>query len=211
MEAMATILARYPGRFAAVAGLLFFLSVPAQGAFYIYQGPNGERMMSDTPVPGYTLVTRRDTMKDAGHILADRPIETGGPTSFQAYIRTASQKYGVDPALVEAVIQVESGFNPNAVSRKGATGLMQLMQSTAAQYQVVNRFDPRQNINGGVRHLRYLLDYFNGEIPLVLAAYNAGKGAVERYQGIPPYPETRRYITKVLGFHSRFRKLRYGS
>ncbi|MDA0791422.1 MAG: lytic transglycosylase domain-containing protein [Proteobacteria bacterium] len=183
----------------------------AQAEFFIYQGPNGERMVSDRPVRGYSLVTRRDTVKDAGHILANRPIRPGGPARFKSYIRSASDRYGVDAALVEAVIAVESGFDPDAVSNRGATGLMQLMSATAQQYAVRDRFDPRQNINGGVQHLKHLLDRFDGDITLVLAAYNAGAGAVERYRGVPPFAETRRYIRKVLEHHSRYRALRYGS
>ncbi len=198
-------------RFTIVAFALLTLSPLSLAEFYVYQGAHGERMISDEPMSGYDLVSRRDTLKNAGHILANRPIATGGPLSFSGYIRDASTRYGVDPALVEAVIQVESGFDPNAVSRKGAAGLMQLMRDTATRYHVRDRFDPRQNINGGVHHLRQLLDRFNGELSLVLAAYNAGSGAVERYQGVPPFPETRRYIAKVLGFHSQYRKLRYGT
>lgn len=87
---------------------------------------------------------------------------------------------------------------------------MQVMTGTAFQYNVVDRFDPRQNINGGVRHLRDLMDHFDGEIPLVLAAYNAGAGAVKRHQGIPPYSETRRYVNKVLAIHNQYRKFWYG-
>ncbi len=182
-----------------------------QAEIYFYEGPNGERMVSDRPVRGYQLVNKRDSLANAGHILANRPISTGGPTRFAAYIKKASRQFGVDPALVEAVIQVESGFDPNAVSKKGATGLMQLMSATAKQYHVEDRHNPRQNINGGVEHLRRLLDRFDGEIPLVVAAYNAGASAVEKYNGIPPYPETRRYVSKVMSFHSEYRQLRYGA
>jgi len=205
--------------FPAVAILLLVLaqlcgSRQANAEIYIYQGPNGERLISDRPPaedPGsYHLVTKRDTLSNAGHILAKRPISTGGPTRFKQYIRAAGNQYNVDPALIEAVIQVESAFDPNAVSTKGATGLMQLMKGTANQYNVRNRFNPRENIYAGVKHLRYLLNRFDGEIPLVLAAYNAGATTVEKYNGIPPYPETRRYVIKVLGYHNRYRQNRYG-
>jgi soluble lytic murein transglycosylase len=113
-------------------------------------------------------------------------------------IRDISVRYGMDPALVEAVIRAESAFNPWAVSRKGARGLMQLMPHTAWALGVRNSFDPRQNIEGGVRHLRYLLDRYTGNLPLALAAYNAGEAAVDHYRGIPPYPETQQYVRKVL-------------
>ena len=178
---------------------------------YFYRGPNGERMASDRPVAGYQLIDRRDSLKNAGHILANHPISTGGPRKFQSYIHAASNRFGVDPALVQAVIQVESGFNPQAISTKGATGLMQLMVDTANRYQVNDRHNPRENINAGVEHLRNLMDKFNGDMTLAVAAYNAGASAVERYDGIPPYPETRRYVSKVMGFHSQYRQLSYGA
>lgn len=168
-------------------------------------------MISDRPVLGYQLVTKRDTTTNTGYTLANRPIQTGGPTEFKHHIRRASKQYGVDAALIEAVIQIESGFDPNTVSKKSATGLMQLMSATASRYVVRDRFDPRQNINAGVQHLRHLIDRFDGEITLVLAAYNAGAGAVDKHRGVPPYPETKRYISKVLNLHSHYRKLRYGS
>jgi len=117
---------------------------------------------------------------------------------FAQEIRETAERYGVDATLVEAVIRVESAFNPWAVSRKGAQGLMQLMPQTANALGVRDSFNPRQNIDGGVRHLRYLLDRYPGNIPFALAAYNAGEGAVDYYRGIPPYPETQQYVQKVL-------------
>jgi soluble lytic murein transglycosylase-like protein len=114
-------------------------------------------------------------------------------------VREAAERHGVPEALVSAVIRIESGFNRNAVSRKGARGLMQLMPATASMLGVRDSFDPRQNIDGGVRHLRGLIDRFGNDLKLALAAYNAGEQAVVNYRGIPPYPETRDYVTKVLG------------
>ena len=104
---------------------------------------------------------------------------------------------------MEAVIRVESGGNAGAVSPKGARGLMQLMPATAAVLGVRNAFDPRENVEGGVRHLRYLMERYPGNLPFVLAAYNAGEGAVSQHSGIPPYPETQQYVRKVLGFLGR--------
>jgi hypothetical protein len=118
--------------------------------------------------------------------------------AFSREIREAAERHGVNPALVEAVIRIESAFNPWAVSSKGAQGLMQLMPRTAYALGVRDSFNPRQNIEGGVRHLRYLLDRYPGNIPLALAAYNAGEGAVDSYGGIPPYAETRHYVQKIL-------------
>src|SRR5206468_3202687 len=113
-------------------------------------------------------------------------------------IRDASGRYGVPERLVQAVIRVESAFNSRAVSVKGAQGLMQLMPETASLLGVRNSFDPQQNIDGGVRHLRGLIERFGNDLPLALAAYNAGEKAVVSYRGIPPYQETRDYVTRVL-------------
>ncbi|HKW93155.1 MAG TPA: lytic transglycosylase domain-containing protein [Methylomirabilota bacterium] len=113
-------------------------------------------------------------------------------------IKETARQFGVSPALVEAVVKAESGFDPKAVSPKGAGGLMQLMPGTASTLGVLDRFDPRENIRGGVRHLRYLLDRYQGRVALAVAAYNAGEGAVEAYRGIPPFAETRQYVDRVL-------------
>jgi len=119
-------------------------------------------------------------------------------TRYALDIREISARHGMSPALVEAVIRVESAFNPQAVSRKGARGLMQLMPETANALGVQDSFDPRQNIDGGVRHLRRLIDRYPGDLQLALAAYNAGVGAVDSHGGIPPYPETQQYVRRVL-------------
>ncbi len=117
-------------------------------------------------------------------------------TEYDALIQTASAMHDVDARLVKAVIQVESSFQPRARSPKGAMGLMQLMPATARRYQVRNLFDPRVNIEAGTRHLRTLLREF--ELPLALAAYNAGEAAVRRFGGIPPYAETQAYVARIL-------------
>jgi soluble lytic murein transglycosylase-like protein len=113
------------------------------------------------------------------------------------YINDAAARHHVDPNLVRALVKVESNFNPGAVSRKGAMGLMQLMPATARMYDLRNPFDAAQNLDAGVRHLKDLLDNFRGNVPLSLAAYNAGQGAVERNAGIPPYTETRNYVKRI--------------
>jgi hypothetical protein len=117
-------------------------------------------------------------------------------------ITDAAREEGVDPDLVRAIIQVESNFVQYAVSRKGAQGLMQLMPGTAGRYAVRNPFDAAENIRGGVRYLRDLHGLFPGRLSLILAAYNAGENAVLRYNGIPPYPETRAYVGRVLGLYA---------
>jgi soluble lytic murein transglycosylase-like protein len=117
-------------------------------------------------------------------------------------IDTAATRHNVDPNLVRALVKVESNFNPNAVSRKGAMGLMQLMPQTARQLRLTNPFNPEQNIDAGVRHLRDLLDSYNGDVRLSLAAYNAGMGAVARSSGIPRYAETRNYVKRITDLYS---------
>jgi soluble lytic murein transglycosylase-like protein len=117
--------------------------------------------------------------------------------SIDTAIEAAAKRHNVDANLVRAMIRVESNYNPRAVSRKGAMGLMQLMPSTARQLKVANPFDPNQNIDGGVRHLKLLLDNYGGDVPLSLAAYNAGSGAVARSGGVPPYSETQGYVKKI--------------
>ena len=116
---------------------------------------------------------------------------------IDAAIEQAASKHNVDANLVRSVIKVESNFNPNAVSRKGAMGLMQLMPQTARQLQVRNPFDPEQNVDAGVRHLKQLMENYNGDVKLTLAAYNAGAGAVNRSAGIPHYAETRNYVRRI--------------
>lgn len=123
---------------------------------------------------------------------------SSGSDSYGPLIREAAERHAVAPALVESVIRVESNFQPRAVSPKGARGLMQLMPETAAQLGVRNVFDARENIEAGVRHLRHLMDRYQGNTSLALAAYNAGVDAVARYGGVPPYAETRAYVARIL-------------
>lgn len=123
---------------------------------------------------------------------------------YDAIIERYADEYGVDPTFVRAVIQVESNFDPNCVSVKGARGLMQLMPATAKRFGVTSVHDPEQNIRGGVRYLAYLTKLFNGDLRRVLAGYNAGEGAVMRYGGVPPYQETSNYVVRALTvYHGR--------
>jgi soluble lytic murein transglycosylase-like protein len=124
--------------------------------------------------------------------------------AFDPIIADVSARYRIDRALVKAVIRAESGFQPHAVSRKGARGLMQLMPETALMHGVRNLHEPSQNIEAGVQHLRMLLDRYNGNVPLALAAYNAGENAVDQAGGIPPFRETRDYIWRVLQFRQQY-------
>ncbi len=126
------------------------------------------------------------------------PVAAKTAVPYRDLIHAAAARHDVAPELVESVIRVESNFEARAVSPKGARGLMQLMPTTAAQLGVRNVFDARQNIEGGVRHLRHLVDRYSGNLTLALAAYNAGVEAVTRYGGIPPYAETRAYVARIL-------------
>jgi soluble lytic murein transglycosylase-like protein len=119
-------------------------------------------------------------------------------SKFVHHIQSVAQKYEMDWRLVTAVMKVESNFNPTAVSRKGALGLMQLMPDTAKLYRVRNPYDPKQNIDGGVKHLKRLMARYNNKLELVLAAYNSGEGAVDHFKGIPPFAETQQYVQRVL-------------
>ena len=123
--------------------------------------------------------------------------------TISALVEKLAPQYEIDPGLVLAVISVESGFNTQAVSSKNAQGLMQLIPETAERFQVKNAFDVEDNIRGGMAYLRWLLAFFKGDVALVAAAYNAGEGAVEKYRGVPPYPETVKYVDKIL---SRYNK-----
>jgi soluble lytic murein transglycosylase-like protein len=131
--------------------------------------------------------------------------------AYAAEIRAAAAQHGVDEAVVRAIIHAESSFNPNAISRVGAQGLMQLMPATARRFGVSNAFDPAQNIRGGVEYLAWLLKRYNGDLTLAAAGYNAGEGAVDRHRGVPPYNETRRYVERVRVLAERYRGVLGGS
>jgi soluble lytic murein transglycosylase-like protein len=128
---------------------------------------------------------------------------------IDAAVDRAAQRHSVDPNLVRALIKVESNFNPNAVSSKGAMGLMQLMPQTARELNLTNPFDPDQNVDAGVRHLKKLMESFGGDVPLSLAAYNAGAAAVVRNSGIPPFTETRNYVKRITQLYNGGTNLNY--
>jgi hypothetical protein len=132
---------------------------------------------------------------------------TNMPSAYLDIIQTACNRHGVDPALVHALVKVESDFNPYALSRKGAMGLMQLMPQTALDMNVQNSFSPNDNVDGGVKYLRYLIDRYEGNLSLALAAYNSGETAVKKWGTIPPFKETQNYVQRVLGLYNGKKKL----
>jgi hypothetical protein len=135
-------------------------------------------------------------------LCSDVQAETQPPTKYDSIIRSIAANYGLEPTLIHSIIRTESNYDPDAVSPKGAMGLMQLMPETAKRYGVRDIYNPRENIEGGVKYLKYLMDLYNGKTDYVLAAYNAGHNAIKKYGGIPPFPETRRFIEKVKATYS---------
>jgi hypothetical protein len=160
------------------------------------------RLVDEDGVVHLTNVPSHPRYRDiaGGSAMAEErfPRAARQPGRYTELIREIARQYDVDPTLVAAMIRAESAFDPTAVSRKGAAGLMQLMPQTASALGVLDRFDPHESIRGGVRHLRHLLDRYRGQVALALAAYNAGEGAVDAHGGVVPYRETEQYVQRVL-------------
>ena len=198
-------------RFPLIIVLLAMLAgaLPAQADIYSYRDENG--VLNFTNIrPNNTHFKVRiayKTPKPAAQPKTVFPHNDIHPATLtpqlEAIVNNAARDYAVDKSLVKAMIHAESDFDANAVSAKGASGLMQLMPETAQRYGVRDIFDPEQNIVGGVRYLRDLLETFGHDVRLALAAYNAGEQAVLRYGGVPPYPETIQYVDRVMQLHSR--------
>lgn len=180
------------------------LAAEARAETYKFRAADGTLHLTNAPTDpryrrmGFTAGAAFTSGTQAGWL---RIPATGDPRVYIPEVSAAALRYNVPERLVTAVIRAESGFNPHAVSPKGARGLMQLMPETALVLGVRNSFDPRQNIDGGVRHLRGLLDRFPDNLSHAIAAYNAGEKAVAAYGGVPPYPETQEYVTKVLRYY----------
>jgi len=181
-----------------VIGLFFPLFSSAD--IYKFVDEEGVTHITNVPTDArYRLWWKEATPSQRRTLLKSPP--------YEAMILDAARKHNVESNLIKAVIKAESDFNHRAVSRKGAKGLMQLMPKTADRFQVRSSFDPWSNIEGGVRYLRHLLDLFNGDLTLTLAAYNAGEGAVAKYNNrVPPYQETRTYIQRVLRYLRQYER-----
>ncbi len=199
-------------------GICHYTNVPGTGRYKLSERP--PRRVASPEDQLIRTITRRSTSGLAPVNLAHRgylrrSAYTGryagrmfrsAPQTLNRYIQLAAMNHQVDPLLIKAVIQAESNFDPNALSPKGAQGLMQLMPGTARDLAVDDPFDPAQNINGGTKYLRYLLDNFNGNVELSLAAYNAGPGRVAARGDIPNIPETQDYVAKVLENYRSYKK-----
>jgi soluble lytic murein transglycosylase-like protein len=182
----------------AILALLLLLAgyLPARAHITRYRGSDGRWYYSNRAV-----ASRPRTRQAAPRLTVSAPR----PRRIRVLrlINEIARHHGVEPQLVQAIVKVESDFNPRAVSRAGAQGLMQLMPATAARYRVADPFNPRANVIGGIRYLKDLFRRFPGNLRHVLAAYHAGARAVQRYGGIPPYPSTRRYVKRVLAFYGK--------
>jgi len=170
---------------------------PAAAQIYSWRDTDGKLILSDKPRPDHGTQTTYE-VHAAATVRATTPFASSAKSApFDAAINENARRHGVAADLVRAVIQVESAFNPVAVSNKGAMGLMQLMPATAEELGVSNPFDPDQNIRGGVTYLKQLLVRYDNKVELALAAYNAGIGNVEKYGAVPPFKETRNYVDKI--------------
>lgn len=175
-------------------GVRHYTSVPPRGA--AAAGATAMRTIR------YSLIERCHACGPAGVDFASVRLDTD---AFRGEVSAAAREFGVEEAVVRAVMHAESAFDPNALSRAGAQGLMQLMPATADRFGVADAFDPGQNIRGGVQYLAWLLGRFKGDLALAAAGYNAGEGAVERHGGVPPYPETQVYVQRVRVLAERYR------
>ncbi|MDH4316849.1 MAG: lytic transglycosylase domain-containing protein [Desulfobulbaceae bacterium] len=193
-----------------ISALLLVLMVPGRAAaeLYCYVDKNGQRHFTNAPVDSRYKPFSLSSSSYSRNIMMT-PWGVSGVfdvTEYDKYIESAAKQFQIDSSLLKAIIVVESSFNPRAVSKKGAKGLMQLMPKTARELRVTDPFDPRQNIFGGTRYLRQLLNLFEGNLPLSLAAYNAGPTRVTKDGTIPAITETRNYVRRVLSYYDYYQR-----
>jgi soluble lytic murein transglycosylase len=183
---------------ALMVGLTLFVIPAANADIYVYIDHEGTLHFTNTPTSSQYKVYLRESFP--GH------TTSYNVTSYDDVISEAAKRYGLSSSLIKALIHVESYFNPKAVSTKGAIGLMQIMPENLQALNISDPFDPWENIMGGASYLKSMLERFRGELPLALAAYNAGPTVVERYRDIPPYPETEAYVKKVMRYFRHYKK-----
>lgn len=179
-----------------IALIIFLLVSLVEADIYKYEDENGIFYYTDFP-----FNRKAERIMRSSEAKTDEGLKSELSRGISHIVSEKASKYDLDPSLVHAVIKAESNGNPYAVSKKGAMGLMQLMPSTANDLRVSNPFDPEDNIDGGARYLRYLIDKFGGDLTLALAAYNAGPKRVENSRDVPPIPETRQYVNKVMSIY----------
>jgi soluble lytic murein transglycosylase-like protein len=187
--------------------LLLFFASGASADIYRYVDENGVTCYTDAPFGKkiQKVISEKKSVDPAAKqpVAKIRQVKTSdSKADYSSYIQKSAQKYEIAPELIHAVIKTESNGNHRAVSKKGAMGLMQLMPSTASDMNVGNPFDPEENIEGGTRYLRYLLEKFNGNLTLAVAAYNSGPKTVERYGNVPPISETKQYVDRVFSLYN---------
>lgn len=174
----------------------------AYADIYKYVDENGVVCFTDTPFGKKTNRIMKENIDSTPAQQQPSKADSKNSTDYHSIVHEKAANYNIDPSLIKAVIKTESNWNNRAISRKGAMGLMQLMPATAIDMNVRNPFDPEENIEGGTKYLRYLIERFNGDLTLALAAYNAGPKTVEKFGYVPPITETRQYVSKVLSLYN---------
>ena len=189
---------RLPVAVFALMAVLLVPSCPLRADIYMYRDPNGTLHFTNVPTSPKFRVYMKERLR--------KSLKAYDPTRYDHLIIRASRRHGVSFPLLKAIIKAESGFDPRAVSRKGAMGLMQIMPENVRRLKIGDPFDPWENIMGGTRYFKTMLSRYRGTLQLALAAYNAGPGAVDRYNSVPPFPETREYVQRVLEYYRVFKK-----